>query len=117
MLVLSATAVAVLAESGMPSVGGTPTEWAAALWERGLRVVYQPEAIAVRACPVRADVGLNLRISQAWASRLEERPDRPSGWTSRPGARSSLARKSASPVSGQADERSEPAPGSGHRTE
>jgi hypothetical protein len=52
--------------------------WAAELWAAGLRVVYQPEAAAVRALPA-APVGARARsaIRDAWGPALDARPDVP----------------------------------------
>jgi Sulfotransferase family len=57
---------------------GTLTSWTASLWAAGLRVLYQPDAAAVRA---RGDLdtsaAANARVAEGWSPTLEGRPPRP----------------------------------------
>lgn len=78
MLLLSAEAIELLDAAGSrPSVGSITT-WTASLWDAGQRVLYQPDAVAVRAVgAVDESAAGAARISEAWAPTLETRPARP----------------------------------------
>jgi hypothetical protein len=55
-----------------------PTAWAGALWAAGLRVLYQPDAAAVRAAGAPdTSASANARVAKAWAPALQARPARP----------------------------------------
>ena len=78
ILVLAAGAVGELPAGAPKPAAGSPTSWGASVWEAGLRVVYQPEAAAVRARgePDRS-AAANARVAEAWSPALERRPARP----------------------------------------
>jgi Sulfotransferase family len=78
LVFLTAAAVEALAAGGKGPDVGSPTSWAGELWAAGLRVVYQPDAAAVRAEGAPdTSASVAARVAEAWAPVSHGRPIRP----------------------------------------
>jgi hypothetical protein len=77
-LFLAAASLEELDAAGSRPQSGTPTSWAGTLWAAGLRVLYQPDAAAVRAAdPPETSRLREGSVAEAWAPALQSRPTRP----------------------------------------
>ncbi len=78
LLVMDATLVEKLADAWPGPVPVMHAAWSARLWAAGFRVLYQPDATAVRAVPA-APVDDEARevLADAWKPALGSRPERP----------------------------------------
>jgi Sulfotransferase family len=78
LLFLAAEAVGELPPRAPEPAAGSPTSWAGSLWAAGLRVLYQPDAAAVRARgELDTTAAASARVAEAWSPALESRPPRP----------------------------------------
>jgi hypothetical protein len=86
LLFVAADALGELAPGAPEPDAGTLTSWAASLWAAGFRVLYQPDAAAVRAQgDLDSGAAASARVAEAWSPALEKRPPRPevldeAGW-------------------------------------
>jgi hypothetical protein len=77
LLYVSAAVLGKLGDQAVTTLEPHPMVWSAAIWRAGLRVRYQPSAVAVRATPPEGSDLLDGAIRAAWAPALAYRPDRP----------------------------------------
>jgi hypothetical protein len=70
--------IAAAATADLPGdASAPPAVWSGSLWAAGRRVLYQPEAAAVRITEPPDPADGRDAIAQAWAPVLELRPERP----------------------------------------
>jgi hypothetical protein len=78
LIFITAAALGELSAGDSELSGSNPTGWAGALWAAGFRVLYQPDAAAVRAAGAPdKTASAAARVEEAWAPVLASRPNRP----------------------------------------